>query len=169
MTQVGILRKDDRVELLEGEIVEMAPIGPPHAACVNRLVRLFTALLGDRVIVSVQNPVRLDERSEPQPDVALLKPQAGFYATRHPEPDDVLLLVEVSSSTAPFDRLVKLPLYAEAGIRQAWLVDLDEGVVEVHRQAAGLSYGEVEVARGNDHIRIDAFAGLSVIAAEILG
>jgi Uma2 family endonuclease len=85
MVQVGILGKNDRVELLDGEVVEMAPIGAPHAGCVNRLNRLFTALLGERAVVSVQNPLLLRPRSEPQPAVALLRPQPDFYSARHPE------------------------------------------------------------------------------------
>lgn len=98
MAQAGILSEDNRVELLEGEIVEMAPIGSRHAACVNRLNRLFSERVGGRAIVSVQNPIRLGERSEPQPDVALLRPRPDFYAQAHPGPEDVLLAVEIYST-----------------------------------------------------------------------
>jgi len=119
MAEAGILGEDDRVELLEGEIVEMAPIGPPHAGCVNRLTRLLTSRLGDRAVVGVQNPIRLGSLSEPQPDLTLLRPRRDLYSEGHPEADDVLLVVEVASSTSAFDRQVKMPLYAQAGIPQA--------------------------------------------------
>lgn len=168
MAQAGILGEDDRVELLEGEIVEMAPIGPLHAACVKRLNRLFAARLGDLAVVSVQDPIRLGSRSEPQPDLALLRPRDDLYSALHPEPADVLLVVEVAFSTGPFDRLVKMPLYAEWRIPQAWLVDLDAGVIEVYRLRAEGRYGEPEVVAGRDRVVIDAFDAVELTAADIL-
>ncbi len=116
MGQAGILGEDDRLELLEGEIVEMAPIGSRHQAVVDRLTRLFSNRLGDAAVVRVQGPVRLGEETEPQPDLLLLAPRADFYASAHPGPDDVLLLVEVSDSSTEYDREMKLPLYARYGI-----------------------------------------------------
>jgi Uma2 family endonuclease len=169
MAEAGILREDDRVELLEGDIIEMAPIGPPHAGCVKRLNLLLVSRRQTRAVVSVQDPIRLDNRSEPQPDLALLEPRSDFYSTRHAGPDDVLLVVEVSSSSVPFDRLVKMPMYARAGVRQAWLVDLDGGGVEVYRLTAEGSYGEPELVRGPGMVVIDSFPDVSVTAAEILG
>ena len=130
MAEAGILSPRDRVELINGEIVQMAPIGSYHAACVNTLNRLFMETLGRRVIVSVQNPVRLGERSEPEPDIALLRPRADAYQESHPGPDDVMLIVEVSHSTVEYDRDVKTPLYAEAGIPELWLVNLDEDYID---------------------------------------
>ncbi len=168
MAEAGILHEDDRLELLEGEIVEMTPIGPPHSGCVNQLNRLFTSRIGDRAVVAVQNPIRLGTLSEPQPDVVLLEPRADFYSTTHAGPDDVLLLVEVSSS-APFDRLVKMPLYARYGIRQAWLVDVDAKVVEVYRLTGEGSYGDPELVQGPARVPVDAFPDVSVTAADILG
>lgn len=164
MGEVGILGEDDRVELLEGEIVEMVPIGPPHSGRVNRLNRLFVTALGDRVVVSVQNPVRLSDFSEPQPDLLLLRPERDFYISRHPRPDDVLLVVEVAASSALFDRRVKMPLYLAAGVPQIWLVDLDAQVVEVHRPDDG-----PVTLRESDPVPIDAFPDVVVTAAEILG
>jgi len=170
MAEAGILGEDDRVELLEGEIVEMAPIAPVHAGCVKRLLHLLTSRLGDRAVVSVQDPVRLGIHSEPQPDVALLRPRADFYSTHHPDAEDVLLVVEVSLATAAFDRLGKLPLYAGAGVPQAWLVDLDARTVEIYRLAAGgAAYREPELTRGPDGVTIDAVPDVTLTASEILG
>src|SRR5204862_4227841 len=112
--------------------------------------------------------VRLGTYSEPQPDVALLRPRPDFYKERHPEADDVLVVVEVSASTAHYDRAVKLPLYGRAGIGQAWLVDLDENVVEVYRLARGGSYGEPELVTGEARLVLDAFPDVALTAADIL-
>jgi Uma2 family endonuclease len=171
MAEAGILGEDDRVELLEGEIVEMAPIEPVHAGCVNRLNHLLMSRLGDRAVVSVQNPIRLSLHSEPQPDVVLLRARDDFYSAGHAGPGDVLLAVEVCWATAAYDGLVKLPLYARAGVAQAWLVDLDGGAVEAYRLAApgAGAYGEPEVARGDDTVVIDAFPDVPLAASEILG
>lgn len=124
MAESGILTEDDRVELIRGEIVEMSPIGRRHAACVRRLVTLFSEKLRLRAIVDTQNPVELSDRSEPQPDVALLQPRPDFYEAGHPKAKDIFLLVEVADTTAETDRDVKIPLYAEDGISEVWLVDI---------------------------------------------
>lgn len=115
MAEAGILGEDDRVELLEGEIVQMAPIGSNHRGTVDFLANSLVSRLGARAIVRTQNPIRLDDFSEPQPDVALLHPRADFYRRSHPTPADVLLLVEVADSSVAFDRQVKLPLYCPSG------------------------------------------------------
>ena len=150
MADAGILGEDDRVELLAGEVVRMRPIGGRHAACVNRLTRLF----GERVaaqeaIVSVQNPIRLDPHSEPQPDLALLRWRADYYASGLPGSSAVLVVVAVADSLLDLDRTVKLPLYAAAGIAEVWLVDLGGETVEVHRRpgAGGRADGYGEVRR----------------------
>lgn len=124
MAQAGILTKDDRVELLEGEIVEMAPIGPRYAGAVDRLTELFVRNFAGAALTRVQNPIHLDEHTEPQPDLALLRPRADFYTTGHPTPEDILLVVEIAETSADVDRDVKMPLYARSGIPEAWLVDL---------------------------------------------
>src|SRR5262247_3069789 len=125
LAQARVLTQTDRVELLDGEIVEMTPIGDRHASVVARLTSLFSKYLGDRSIVWVQNPIQLRVvRSMPQPDVVLVRPRADFYAAGKPGPDDVLLLIEVMDTSAESDRGVKLPLYARAGIPEAWLLDL---------------------------------------------
>ena len=145
MIEAGILGEDDRIELLEGEIVEMAPIGSRHAACVNRLNQLFSQRAAGRCIVAVQNPIKLDEFSEPQPDLALLRPRADFYSESHPGPEDILLVVEVSDSSADYDKAVKVPLYGNAAVPEVWLVDLAACAVEVHRVPVPGGYGSVEV------------------------
>jgi Uma2 family endonuclease len=122
MGEAGILHEDDRVELIEGELVEMTAIGTRHFSCVNRLNRLLVMHVGDDAIVSVQNPVRLNEYNEPQPDLTVIRPRD--YLESLPKPEDVLLLIEVSDTTLAYDRGVKLPLYARAGIREVWIVDL---------------------------------------------
>ncbi len=143
MLESGILAEDDRVELINGEIVEMAPIGSRHAACVRRLNNLFSRQVGDRAVVGVQDPVRLDEYSEPQPDLTLLRPRPDYYAGGHPGPEDVLLVVEVAETSAEYDRQIKVPLYARAGIREVWLVDLAASAVEVYREPTPEGYRQV--------------------------
>ena len=138
MAEAGILGAADRVELIDGEIVDMAPIGSKHAFIVSRLARFFTLASNDNYLVSTQNPVRLDELSEPQPDLALLKP--GNYMDRLPGPADVLLIVEVAHSSINFDREVKLTLYARHGIPEVWLLDLAGGELAVYREPADGQY-----------------------------
>jgi Uma2 family endonuclease len=143
MAEVGIFLPDERVELIEGEIVQMAPIGPRHAGCVINATRLFITRLGDRAVVSPQNPVVIQPRSEPQPDLLLLRPRPVSYSRAHPVPDDVLLAVEVADTTVRFDRLVKARLYARAGIAEFWLFLTADGTVEVYRQAGAEAYASV--------------------------
>ena len=141
MAEAGILAEADRVELIDGEIVDMAPIGSKHAFIVSRLARFFTLASSDRYLVSTQNPVRLDELSEPQPDLALLKP--GNYMDRLPGPVDVLLIIEVAHTSINFDREVKLTLYARHGIPEVWLLDLAGGELTVCRGPADGHYREM--------------------------
>jgi Uma2 family endonuclease len=133
MAEAGILGADERVELIEGEIIQMAPIGPRHVGCVINATRLFITRLGDRVVVSPQNPVVIRPRSEPQPDLLLLRPRAVSYSRELPTSQDVLLAVEVADTTVRFDRLVKARLYAQAGIAEFWLFLPVEGAAEVYR------------------------------------
>ena len=169
MAQAGVFTEDDRVELIEGEIVDMTPIGSLHAACVRRLDHLFSSRLGQQVLVSVQNPLRLGPDSEPQPDLALLRPRADFYAQAHPGPEDVLLVVEVAETSAEYDRTVKLPLYARSGIREAWLVDLATGSVEVSSNPSPEGYQRVRSIRRGDRLTLEAFPGLELAGDDLLG
>src|SRR4051794_7017735 len=123
MIAVGILNENDRVELIRGEIVAKMPIGDPHIGCVNRLTRLLVRAVGDRAVVSVQNPIRLAD-SEPEPDLALLAPRPDDYASGKARPADVLLLIEVADTTLEFDRDVKGPLYAENAVAEFWIVNI---------------------------------------------
>ena len=127
--ELGFFAPDARVELLDGEIHDMSPIGPLHGGVVNRLNRLFNLAAKGRWIVSAQNPVDLDKYSEPEPDVVLLKPAPDDYVSHHPVPDDVLLLIEVADSSLEFDRRKKLPTYARSGIRDLWIVNLQESEI----------------------------------------
>jgi Uma2 family endonuclease len=132
MGQVGILSEDDRVELIDGEVVAMTPIGARHNACVDGVNRAMVTGAGDQAIVRVQGSVRLDLYHEPEPDVVLLRPQADFYASRIPGPADILLVVEIAESSIEYDRDVKARIYAEAGISQYWLADLNANLVSCY-------------------------------------
>lgn len=169
MAEAGIFQEDDRVELLEGEIIRMTPIGSRHATCVRRLNRLFSMAAGERVIVDVQNPIRLGEHSEPQPDLTLLRPRQDFYAEAHPGPADILLVVEVAESSANMDREVKVPLYARARLPEVWLVDLAEERIEVYRQPSPHGYEEVQHLGRGQHVTAQAFPDLVLAVGDILG
>ncbi|MEM8641289.1 MAG: Uma2 family endonuclease [Cyanobacteria bacterium P01_G01_bin.54] len=133
MAQAGILTPDERIELIAGEIIPMSPIGLKHLAMVNRLANFLPLQLSGRAIVSVQNPIRLNDFSEPQPDLALLKPQTDFYASKLPEPNDCLLLLEVADSSLRSDQEVKAPLYAQNQIQDYWLIDVENNTVTIYR------------------------------------
>lgn len=169
MADAGILTADDRVELIEGEIIEMSPIGKRHASCVNRINRLLGRLASQAAIIQVQNPVRLNDFSEPQPDVSLLRLRDDFYERAEPTPADVLLVVEVADTSAAYDRGVKVPLYARSGIPEVWLVDLAEDRIEIYaRPSAGVYQDVRHVSRG-ESVSSNAVAGLSFAVEEILG
>jgi Uma2 family endonuclease len=138
--EVGVLAPDARVELIDGEIIQMAPIGSRHFAMVNRLDVLLKQAVGDRALVAVQTSFRLDDYSEPQPDLALYRPRADFYAGALPIPADTLLVVEVADSSARYDRLIKLPMYARRGVPELWIVDLDAGLLRMYREPQGDDY-----------------------------
>jgi Uma2 family endonuclease len=150
MAEAGILHEDDRVELIEGEIVQMTPIGRRHAACVAELNRLLVPAVGQRALLWPQNPITLPNETEPQPDIVLLRPRRDRYLADDAHPDDVLLLVEVADTSQRYDRLVKLPLYGRAGVPEVWIVDLPGEVIEVYRRPTPAGYAQVErVGRGS--------------------
>jgi Uma2 family endonuclease len=157
MAEVGLLSRDVRVELIDGEIVDRAPIGSRHAAAVNLLAERLIRGLGERAIVSIQAPVKLDLHSEPQPDLAVLRTQADRYADAHPGPKDVLLLIEVSDTTLEFDRTVKAGLYARHRIPALWVVDLAHDALRVYREPREGGYADVSVAN-EDSVQIAALA-----------
>lgn len=142
MAEAGVLRHGERAELIDGDVIPVSPIGSRHAGAVRRLSALFQNAVGDRAIVSPQCPVRLDQHSEPEPDVALLRFRPDCYASDHPGPQDVLLVVEVMDSTAANDRGVKLALYARFAVSEVWLVDLKREQIESYRAPSGECYTE---------------------------
>lgn len=175
MGEVGILGPDDRVELIAGEIIDMSPIGSLHAALVDRVAGVFHQQCGPRAIVRVQNPLALDETSQPQPDIAVLRPRADFYAAAHPRPADVLLVIEVADTTLPFDLDVKVPLYAAAEIPEAWVIEAASRRTYVFRQPAGGCYVERhviepdrEVSCGGDLNGREAVAGITLAMGRLL-
>lgn len=169
MAEAGILTENDRVELLDGEIVEMSPIGRRHAACVRRLIGLFSQQVGERAIVDAQNPVKLSDRSQPQPDIVLLQPREDFYEAGHPQHQDILLLVEVADTTAEFDREVKIPLYASSRIAEVWLVDINGQCLEIYREPGSNGYQNVQKLPRGQSIFIQAFPDINLTVDEILG
>jgi Uma2 family endonuclease len=146
MAAAGILHEDSRVELIEGEIIDMTPIGKSHGGTVKYLTRILTETLGRKAIISVQDPVRLGDFSEPQPDLMALRPRQDFYRTAHPRTGDVLLLIEVADTTLRYDREVKMPLYARYGVVEAWLVDLENRRLEIFRDPSHQGYRGIRPA-----------------------
>ncbi|HEX6293289.1 MAG TPA: Uma2 family endonuclease [Herpetosiphonaceae bacterium] len=168
MVEAGILQEHDLVELIDGEILEMIPIGSCHAACVNRLNTLLTRRLGDRAIISVQNPIRLNDYSEPEPDIAVLQPCADFYAAAHPSAEDVLLVIEVAETSLEYDREVKIPRYAQADIPEVWLLDVQHEIVMVYTQPRHDAYQMTQIVRGAELVQTAILGGLAIRADEIL-
>jgi Uma2 family endonuclease len=168
MAEAGVLSPDDRVELVEGEIIKKGPIGSRHAACVRRLVAFFTGHGTQLAQVSVQSPVRLNDFSEPEPDLALLKPRNDFYAKSHPAPDDLLLVIEVSDTTLEYDRGIKVPIYARAGIPQVLIVNLPGEVIESYAEPVNGTYQPSVRAKRGETVEMIAFPNLSLSVASIL-
>jgi len=166
MGEAGILTEDDRVELIEGELVAMAPIGSEHIAASNSLNRLLVLAVGDHGIVSVGNPVRLNRHSEPQPDFSVLKPRDD-YRKMLPRPEDTLLAVEVANTSLDYDRKVKLALYARSGIPEVWIVNLAANEVEVYRSPVADNYTVVARAGLAATLTIAALLGVSIPVARI--
>ena len=168
MAELGFLAPDARVELIGGEIHDMSPIGPLHSGVTIRLNRLFSLAAKGRWIVSTQNPVGLDNYSEPEPDVVLLKPAPDDYVSHHPAPDDVLLLIEVADSSLDFDRQKKLPVYARAGVPEVWIINLQESVIEVFREPHFTDYGQKAIVRSGEKASPAAFPDVKVDVADLL-
>ena len=167
ITWARILHEDDRVELIEGELVEMTAIGTRHFSCVNRVNRLLVMNVDEQAIVSVQNPVRLNEYTEPQPDLTVIRPRD--YRLSLPGPEDVLFLIEVSDSTLAYDRGMKLPLYARAGIREVWIVDLAGETIGGHTDPSGEGYRRADRLRRGQTLESISLPGLTPSVDEVLG
>ena len=169
MGEAGIFTEDDRVELIDGEVREMTPIGPPHAGIVNRLTELLVTRLAGRATVIVQNPIRLDRHTEPQPDLVVARRRKGFYADRHPEPGDVLLVVEVADSSVRYDRAEKAPRYGRAGIPETWLVDVEAGAVTVYADPGPQGYARQQVRRRGERMAAASVPDLDLAVDDVFG
>lgn len=167
MIASGGLKEDDHVELIHGYLVTKMSIGSNHSGMVNRLNRLLGKLLGDAVIVIIQNPVTIHEYSEPEPDVVVAKFRDDYYAGGHPQPEDILLVIEVADSSLAFDRDAKIPLYASCGIPESWLVDLSAGEVTLYRKPDGACYTEHQVCRKGDALPLPGFTDVSLAVADL--
>jgi Uma2 family endonuclease len=169
MGEVGILTEGDRVELIEGQLVAMAPIGSDHAGTANTLTRMLIQMVGDRGVVAVGNPVQLDDLSEPQPDFTVLKPRDDDYRRATPRPDEVLLLIEVANSSLAYDRNVKRSLYASHGIPEFWIVNLIAGEVEVCLAPEGAQYASVSRVGREGVLEPQLLPGVTIPVASLLG
>lgn len=169
MGAAGVFSEDDRVELMEGEILMMSPIGSRHAASVNRVHMEFSSLLRGRAIVSVQNPVVLNDFSEPEPDIAVLRPRTDFYAQALPTAADVLLIIEVADTSFEYDRDIKLPAYARSGVPEVWLADLPAETIRVHTEPVNGVYRNARSYQRGDEITPLHFPDLSIEVTSILG
>ena len=169
MGEAGILAPDARVELIEGEVIDMAPMKSAHAWMVNLLAaRLHEAARG-RALVTCQTPLRLDGHSEPEPDLMLVRQRAAGYAAQHPSPADVLLLIEVADTSLDYDRLVKMPLYARHGVAEAWIVDLQNRQVRFFRRPAGDGYADITAIETPGATAVAALPGVVVDLAGLFG
>jgi Uma2 family endonuclease len=169
MGEAGIFHPDDRLELLEGSVYEMLPISPPHAASVTYLSMLLHRLYPHVFIISTQHPIRLNDFSEPQPDIALLKWRDDFYRHAHPTPADVLLVIEVADSTVESDRLYKMPLYAKAEIPEMWLVNLPDEKIELYAEPDNGIYKVTKNFVRGEQAQAQSIADLKVLVADVLG
>lgn len=167
MIEAGILAEDDRLELIADEVITMSPISSRHAACVKRLNQLFSRRVGQRALVGIQDPIHLDEHSEPQPDLALLQTRTDFYIQAHPEPEDIFLVIEVAETSADYDWQIKVPLYAKAGIVEVWLINLAAEVIEVYRQPTSTGYQDIQQMRRGQRLSVQLLPDLELMVAEI--
>ena len=165
--EAGVFDEDDRVELLEGQLVDMSPIGPRHAIVTDNLNELLVREFAGRARVRCQQPMVLDDGSEPRQDFALVRRPWRGYPHTHPGPGDIFLLIEVADSSLDFDRTVKLELYARAGIREVWIVDLTAGRVLVHRHPSGGVYSSVVPLEAPELLGVEALPGVTIPVSEV--
>lgn len=169
MIETGILGEDDHLELIKGDIINMAAIGCYHAACVDKLNMLFMINLAGKVIVRVQNPIVFEDKSEPEPDISLVKPRTDFYAKKLPGPEDVFLIIEVADTPIGYDRESKIPIYAGAGIQESWLVNLTDICVEVYTEPDKGDYRNIRKYKKGDIIRPVEFPDMKIEVSDIFG
>ena len=156
MAEVGILAPEDRIELIHGEIIQMGPIKSFHASVVDNLHELLLFLLREKTIIRGQNPLRIDNYSEPEPDLSIVHFYTHKYRHQHPQPEDVHFLIEVADTTLQKDRKLKLPLYAEAGIPEVWIVNLKNNSVEVYTNPLDGAYQEMKTLRNGEVLRFES-------------
>ena len=168
MAETGVLRPNARVELLNGQIFDSSRITPMRAAVTRRLANRFFKLPEKCCVISIRNPVQLDDFSEVQPELVLIKYRSDYYKTSHPQPEDVFLLVEVSDSTLEMDQAEKIPAYGRAGVAEVWIVNLNDATVEVYREPHFTGYGGKTILRAGDSIAPLAFPDAVVDVAELL-
>ncbi len=169
LAEMGVYSHTDRVELIEGEIVEMSPIGSNHAGCVDYLNGILSRHLGSKAIIRGQNPIRFDSLSEPLPDIVVLKYREDYYRSKHPEAKDALLIIEVADSSLDHDRNRKVPLYAQNGIEEVWIVNLLAREIEVYRHPEGERYKEIKQYHAGQTISPMAFPEVCLSVEEIIG
>lgn len=168
MAAAGILTEKDRVELIHGEILEMSPIGSKHASVVMRMNDVLKELIGKAAIINIQNPIRINDLNEPEPDVTLLKHKDDYYADRHPEPKDVEIIMEVSDSTYDYDKEIKLPLYASAGLPEYWIININKREIEIYKKPSGNGYKKMEIFNHDDEITL-IFCKKSIKVEALMG
>ena len=169
MTEAGILPEESGWEVIDGYLIDKMTIGSKHASIVKRLNNLLAAAVRDNAIISVQDPIHIDDYNEPEPDVAILKPRQDFYAESHPGPQDVLLLIEVSDSTIKYDRDIKINLYANAALVEVWIVNLAEETIERYSSPAHGRFGSIETFTSGDSITSISLQDLSLNVSDIIG
>ena len=167
MYEAGVFKPDERLELINGEILKVAPMNAPHISYVIRLSRIFTERLTKRAIVSTQLPIVINEESEPEPDLSILRWRSDDYFSGKPKAQDVYLLIEVASASLLFDRRVKLPLYARVGVPEVWIVNVQARQLEVYRNPKGEAYSESRVLKPSDVVSLLAFPDVEVRLSEV--
>ncbi|MFQ3632174.1 Uma2 family endonuclease [Roseiflexus sp.] len=169
MRETGILTEDDRVELIDGEVRLMSPVGPFHAAIVKRLNALLSTKTGEQAIISIQDPIQLDDHTEPEPDIAILRFDDTWYAQRHPTPADIFFVIEVADTSLEYDRDEKLPRYAASGIQEAWLIDIEAETVAQYTQPAHNIYTLKQTFKRGELIRSATFPAITLPVDHIFG
>ena len=167
--ETGVFKPEERIELWEGEFVEMSPIGKRHAGIVAALTAYFNHLLYQTAVVWAQNPIILNDFSEPQPDLALLRRREDFYRDENATAKDVLIVMEIADTTLKYDRDVKFPRYAASGIEEAWLIDLENDRVEIHSQPTEFGYSLVKILHRRQTAESTVLPQIKISVGEILG
>lgn len=168
MIELGMLKDYEKAEIIDGELIQKMTIGDKHAAVVNKLTRLFIKNVSDDVLVSIQNPLRLSDFNEPEPDLVLAD-LTKYDGSRHPRPEEVILLIEVSDSTLKYDRDSKVPLYAEAGIPEVWIINLPNNIIEIHQKPSNGLYQLVKIFKPDEVVKSEKLPNLSFPVKDILG